>query len=147
MWVDGGEREQQQLKKADTQDLFKGVTMASRVKREERKKARCGRSARVSVWNERREAEQRRQESESGCVWWASWHWLALAQAPHQAAGTQEGKQATPAASSTWAAKRDARNEGKRGRQGRHEKPANKKLSIIFILFYFFPQGFSPPAN
>lgn len=48
----------------------------------------------MSVWNEGRGAEQRTQESESGCVWWASWHWLALA----LAAGTQEGKQATPAA-------------------------------------------------
>lgn len=69
----------------------------------------------MSVWNERRGAEQRTQESESGCVWWASWHWLALAQAPIKQPGTQEGKQSNTR-SSTWAAKRDAQNEEKRER-------------------------------
>ena len=74
----------------------------------------------MGVWNEGREAEQRTQRVGK---WLCVVGELALASTCTQAptSSRNASRQASNTSSSTWAAKRDAQNEGKRGRQGRRE--------------------------
>ena len=77
--VDEEGRERQQLRRRILRTFLRVLQWPQGSKGKKEKMWEGG--YRVGVWNEGKEAGQSRErkESESGCVWWASWHWLALA--------------------------------------------------------------------